>query len=158
MDNRTTFKLILAAHKLFSLVVEGITEVTYWVATIALPSTLAATSKLLSSGNGNISSILSIAQSVSKLNANIFGSLTSSVALALNIIKETGQIFASLERTLSVNSMTHALMSASHNITLTNFMSGSPTLAILYALSEYDGDTLSSMDSEILSDLDSVII
>jgi hypothetical protein len=158
--NKTVFNLTLNATKLFSFVIENLSELFYFILNLVLNINLQANSKLLSRANINAPLTHTMQVVLSKITMSAFIVTNNTINLFLPIFKETGKIYSALNNVNNLIGGTHAKLRAIPQSMDSNisFVSGSGILAQLHILSEYDSDDLDEIDAETLADLDATIL
>ena len=156
--NEKTFSLYLNASKLFSFVIENLSELFYFIVSMYASLTVVAAAKLLSRSGSTvgISNAINVVASKIIMKAYV---IVSNNADLMATIKERGKIYVTANNVIDVISATYARVNVNQIINMTSaFTIASVVLAQLYPLSRYDAELLSTLDVQTLADLDSVIL
>jgi hypothetical protein len=157
--NKTVFNLTLSATKLFSFVIENLSELFYFLLNLVLNIGIQANSSLLSRASIITPLTHTMQVILSKITMQALVVTDNTINLLLPIFKETGKIYIAIDNVHNLIGNTYAGLRVSQSIELnSSFISGSGVLAQLYPLSRYDADTLATMDVQTLSDLDSILL
>lgn len=152
--NEKSFILTVKNSQTYQLIAKGFSQTTLWFINFSQSVLLSAALILIAKGNSTISlDTLRLNFGTMFLSSKITSTILKGISLAL-VMKLTYAVSSTIENSVVLNNLVRLLGKNTSTLNITSQINLAMLVVLLNFLSDYDGETLGTLDPETLGDLD----